>query len=425
LGKDILHTEVCIIGGGIAGLSTAYRLKKKGVSSIVLDKSDRLGEKTRSLSLDGNTVELGTCYMSYDYQRVFELADDLGIKRFALGKASSFGEGSIAQAILGNRFKQITYLLANSLRIRKYCKIREHALTGFDSGDSQCIKDLSQPMLDWLRENNLASLQPIFTILGDCYGYGPMDRTPALYVMRFVTSGIMKSMITQNYWGLEKFEQVLIELGNRLNVRQCADFTGGKFDDVDQSWQINDGEAVIKCNHVVIACPPDSPELLNLLDAERSATLDGALISTPYMCATVKVRNWFSEDVRSTLRSVGALDQVSFVRKDSPVKDGMAYYACFAMLSDHTMDVRPMLEAAIISDGGDVEEIIQANIYPTYNLHFTSAALLEGRQNAMHKAQGAQNLWIVNSILAHENWRDLTALGYGVADAISSVESSR
>jgi protoporphyrinogen oxidase len=98
LGKDILHTEVCIIGGGIAGLSTAYRLKKKGVSSIVLDKSDRLGEKTRSLSLDGNTVELGTCYMSYDYQRVFELADDLGIKRFALGKVASrkpyWGTGS-------------------------------------------------------------------------------------------------------------------------------------------------------------------------------------------------------------------------------------------------------------------------------------------------------------------------------------------
>ncbi len=39
------NTDVCIIGGGIFGLTTAYYLSKQGISVIVLEK-DFIGSKT-------------------------------------------------------------------------------------------------------------------------------------------------------------------------------------------------------------------------------------------------------------------------------------------------------------------------------------------------------------------------------------------
>ena len=37
------NAEVVIIGGGIIGCATAYYLAKEGVSEIVLEKSDLIG----------------------------------------------------------------------------------------------------------------------------------------------------------------------------------------------------------------------------------------------------------------------------------------------------------------------------------------------------------------------------------------------
>lgn len=39
------NAEVVIIGGGIIGCATAYYLAKEGVSVIVLEKSDHIGNR--------------------------------------------------------------------------------------------------------------------------------------------------------------------------------------------------------------------------------------------------------------------------------------------------------------------------------------------------------------------------------------------
>ena len=40
------HARVCVVGAGIAGLSTAYRLAKAGLDVVVLDESDLHGGQT-------------------------------------------------------------------------------------------------------------------------------------------------------------------------------------------------------------------------------------------------------------------------------------------------------------------------------------------------------------------------------------------
>lgn len=48
--KNDIETDVCIIGGGLTGISSAYELYKAGLKVTVLEK-DQIGKKTT-----GNTT---------------------------------------------------------------------------------------------------------------------------------------------------------------------------------------------------------------------------------------------------------------------------------------------------------------------------------------------------------------------------------
>jgi oxygen-dependent protoporphyrinogen oxidase len=51
--------KVCIIGGGISGLTTAYLLKKKGFAVTVFERSESAGGNVQTIQKDGYTVEQG------------------------------------------------------------------------------------------------------------------------------------------------------------------------------------------------------------------------------------------------------------------------------------------------------------------------------------------------------------------------------
>ncbi|WP_457600404.1 protoporphyrinogen oxidase [Hydrogenivirga sp.] len=51
--------DIVVIGSGISGLSTAYRLKKQGYDVVVYEKDDEIGGNIKTLSESGYTFELG------------------------------------------------------------------------------------------------------------------------------------------------------------------------------------------------------------------------------------------------------------------------------------------------------------------------------------------------------------------------------
>ena len=59
--KKDLSTEVCIIGGGLTGLSTAYYLSKAGIDVVVLEKN-KLSERTSGNSTAKITSQHGLFY---------------------------------------------------------------------------------------------------------------------------------------------------------------------------------------------------------------------------------------------------------------------------------------------------------------------------------------------------------------------------
>lgn len=73
--------EVVVIGGGIAGLATAYALRGRDV--VVLEGNPRAGGNIRTLRRDGCTIDLGPDALIVQPSAALDLCEELGVEGIA------------------------------------------------------------------------------------------------------------------------------------------------------------------------------------------------------------------------------------------------------------------------------------------------------------------------------------------------------
>lgn len=71
---------VAVVGGGAAGISAAFRLRRAGAQVTVFEADDRVGGRCRTVVRDGFTFDVGAGALPSTYADVLALADDLGIR---------------------------------------------------------------------------------------------------------------------------------------------------------------------------------------------------------------------------------------------------------------------------------------------------------------------------------------------------------
>jgi monoamine oxidase len=54
--------DVAVLGASLAGLTTAHQLHEQGVSTLVLEGSDRVGGRVRTEPLGDSSAELGASH---------------------------------------------------------------------------------------------------------------------------------------------------------------------------------------------------------------------------------------------------------------------------------------------------------------------------------------------------------------------------
>jgi monoamine oxidase len=85
--KPKVAGPVAIVGGGIAGLTTAYRLMKAGIECHVYEGSERFGGRMytkRGFNKDGMFAELGGELVDTPHTALMELAKELGVEMQSL-----------------------------------------------------------------------------------------------------------------------------------------------------------------------------------------------------------------------------------------------------------------------------------------------------------------------------------------------------
>ena len=75
----IKNDRVIIIGGGAAGLSAAYTLKKHGIRTILLEANDRVGGRLGGDRVDGFSLDEGADFFCSSYDVAFRLCEELGL----------------------------------------------------------------------------------------------------------------------------------------------------------------------------------------------------------------------------------------------------------------------------------------------------------------------------------------------------------
>ena len=71
--------HVIVVGGGVSGLVAAYRLRQRNIRVTVLEQSDRLGGKLRTIDLDGEPTDIGAEAFVLRDPAAVELAVELGL----------------------------------------------------------------------------------------------------------------------------------------------------------------------------------------------------------------------------------------------------------------------------------------------------------------------------------------------------------
>ena len=71
--------RVIIIGGGTAGLSAAYTLKKRGISTILFEANDRVGGRLGGDRVEGFRIDEGADFFCSSFDETFRLCQELGL----------------------------------------------------------------------------------------------------------------------------------------------------------------------------------------------------------------------------------------------------------------------------------------------------------------------------------------------------------
>ena len=75
-----MSERIIVVGAGVSGLAAAYRLKQRGFEVTVLEKSDYVGGKARTITKQGYLIDEGASVLPSKYSNVIGIVRELGLQ---------------------------------------------------------------------------------------------------------------------------------------------------------------------------------------------------------------------------------------------------------------------------------------------------------------------------------------------------------
>ena len=152
-----MNNDVLVVGGGLAGLTAAYKLQKRGLKVKVLEKESRIGGRAASSEFDAN-ISIGAEFFTTKYTNTINLCKELGIElvpkkamyTIQFGNSDwNFGYSQVFKWIyrvgISNLLKnlRVSHKLIKAYRANIFN--HEELMNLFDNNFEQFVKEVSLP----------------------------------------------------------------------------------------------------------------------------------------------------------------------------------------------------------------------------------------------------------------------------------------
>lgn len=212
------NRPVIIIGGGIAGLSMAWLLQRRGYTNLtILEAESQLGGKIHTHQKDGVYHEMGACYTQpayhciHEIMRIFHIHETVGVAGRVVhrdkGEHKPFGEDVIhtIREELGGIWKRLPSQIISArilLALQRYKRLHKKTLGDYDGQlppqpSQEVLDSIARPFLFWLEHNHLHILIPIFRLFQSAQGYGYLESVPAFYGLMWNTPEVIDIAVEQ------------------------------------------------------------------------------------------------------------------------------------------------------------------------------------------------------------------------------------
>ena len=189
---------IAIVGAGLTGLTTAYRLKQRGARVVVYEASDRIGGSIRSERRDGYLAELGPSSLAPPSGTVALLLSDLGLEASRVTGSSSARNRYIVRR---GRLVRLPMSPAELLTSRLLSNVAKLAIFGeplVEAGDSPLEESVAafvrrrfnQEVLDYIVNPFIAGV-----FAGDPEQLSVRHAVPKLHALERTHGSVMKALV--------------------------------------------------------------------------------------------------------------------------------------------------------------------------------------------------------------------------------------
>jgi thioester reductase-like protein len=406
--------RVCVIGGGISGVTAAYELTRLGHHVTLVEKAPVVGGKCESIDVDGHWFDLGGNTMSVRYVATKALMQELGME-FEPTTASSLYSMERRSALQPDDsiYRREHFDRYHDLRRALFPEIME---PGFVHQGSR----LADPISRWARRNRMEALVRSFGTQYTAFGYGYANDSemPAMYFVKIAEIMgylMLGNMVTSNVVG--STHDFLLRMADRVaEVRTSADVQRvvRGADEVLVDLRAPGGDESLSFDDIVLALPLE--QSLAFLDATpEEADLFGRIRYLDYYTVVATIRGlprdalYFVQEHCADPTRIGHVLAFHHRYEESDVY-GVWSYGNDRMGPD---DIVRFMEEDVDRMGGVVEQVHTVRLWK-YMPHVAPDDLDDGFFERFEALQGANRTHYVGTLFNFELMEGATSYAWEV-----------
>lgn len=272
--------RVVVVGAGIAGLTAAYFLNQQGISTRVIEATDRVGGRMTSDVIDGHVADRGAQFLSTEYRLILDMLRKLDISQHICetSQCSAIVRDGVPRSMRVNRpldalklfgvhamlkLAWRTLFLSNKQKKLSLSDYSQWAKFDTESTASWSNRDIDAEITEYMYDPMLQGF----------YFQTPEETSKALAVV-LAAFGIRRAKTLSLKAGLGMLPETLargLDVMRNTTVHSIELLAG--------KAHVHTASETLLADHVIIAVP--APVAKNLI-THPSDDLMESLLSTPY-----------------------------------------------------------------------------------------------------------------------------------------------